>query len=322
MDSHTSEPIASSPHHASNAPLTHAPSPPVTTADAIDADDADAADALDAPADKPLILIESEDAGVHFAFPDLWAYRELLYFLTWRDIKVRYKQTALGAAWAILQPLFLMLIFTLFFGRVAALAPGGVPYPLFAFTGLVPWTFFANAVTNSGNSLVGNANLITKVYFPRLLVPMAAVAAGLVDFALSFVLLVVFMFYYGVELTWQVALLPVLVLLTTLCAMGVGLLLSALNVKYRDIRFALPFMIQLWLFVSSVIVPSSVLPERGRWLLWLNPMSGIIEGYRAALLGQPFDWTALAAAAAITLLLLAFAAFAFRRMEKQFADII
>jgi lipopolysaccharide transport system permease protein len=272
--------------------------------------------------DEPLVKIRPRSSWVALNLADLWDYRELLYFLTWRDIKVRYKQTALGAAWAILQPLFLMLIFTLFFGRVAGLAPGGVPYPLFALTGLVPWTYFANAVTNSGNSLVGNANLITKVYFPRLLVPMAAVAAGLVDFVLSFVLLVVLMFYYDVRLTWHVAMLPALVLLTTLAATGAGLLLSALNVKYRDIRFALPFMIQLWLFASSVIVPSSVLPERGRWLLSLNPMSGIIEGYRAALLGHPFDWTALSISTAITLVLLAFAVLAFRRMEKQFADII
>jgi len=271
---------------------------------------------------EPLVKIRPRTSWVALDLADLWSYRELLYFLTWRDIKVRYKQTALGAAWAILQPLFLMLIFTLFFGRVAGLAPGGGPYPLFAFTGLVPWTFFANAVSSSGNSLVGNANLITKVYFPRLLVPMAAVAAGLVDFALSFVLLVALMFYYGVRPTWQLALLPALVVLTTLCATGVGLLLSALNVKYRDIRFALPFMIQLWLFVSSVIVPSSVLPERWRWLLALNPMSGIIEGYRAALLGQPFDWTALATAAVLTFVVLACAVVAFRRMEKQFADII
>jgi lipopolysaccharide transport system permease protein len=272
--------------------------------------------------DEPLVKIRPRKAWVALNLADLWDYRELLYFLTWRDIKVRYKQTALGAAWALLQPLFLMLIFTLFFGRVAGLAPGGVPYPLFALTGLVPWTFFANAVTNSGNSLVGNANLITKVYFPRLLVPMAAVAAGLVDFVLSFVLLAGLMFYYDVRLTWHLAMLPALVLLTTLAATGAGLLLSALNVKYRDIRFALPFMIQLWLFASSVIVPSSVLPERGRWLLSLNPMSGIIEGYRAALLGHPFDWTALSISTAITLVLLAFAVLAFRRMEKQFADII
>jgi lipopolysaccharide transport system permease protein len=272
--------------------------------------------------DEPLVKIRPRNSWVALDLASLWDYRELLYFLTWRDIKVRYKQTALGAAWAILQPLFLMLIFTLFFGRVAGLAPGGVPYPLFAFTGLVPWTFFANAVTNSGNSLVGNANLITKVYFPRLLVPMAAVAAGLVDFALSFALLVVLMFYYGVNLTWHIAMLPALVVLTTLCATGAGLLLSALNVKYRDIRFALPFMVQLWLFASSVIVPSSVLPERWRWLLSLNPMSGIIEGYRAALLGHPFDWTALSISTAITLVLLAIAVLSFRRMEKQFADII
>ncbi|HEV2802863.1 MAG TPA: ABC transporter permease [Pyrinomonadaceae bacterium] len=271
---------------------------------------------------EPLVRIRPRTSRVALDLGDLWAYRELLYFLTWRDIKVRYKQTVLGAAWAILQPLFLMLIFTLLFARVAGLTPDGVPYPLFAFTGLVPWTFFANAVTTSGNSLVGNANLITKVYFPRMLVPLAAVAAGLVDFALSFALLVALLVYYGVRPTWQLALLPALVVLTTLCAAVTGLLLSALNVKYRDIRFALPFLIQLWLFVSSVILPSSVVPERWRWLLALNPMSGIIESYRAVLLGLPLDWMALLTASLTTLVLLLCSVVVFRRMEKQFADII
>ena len=272
--------------------------------------------------DKPLITIEPGKKWVPLNLRDIWTNRELLYFLTWRDVKVRYKQTALGAAWAILQPVFMMLIFSLFFGRVAGVASEGLPYPLFAFAGLVPWTFFANSVSLSGNSVVTNAGLITKVYFPRMMVPAAAVLAGLVDFALAFVVLIGLMFYYGVGLTANILMLPVLVVLTALFALGVGMWLAALNVKYRDVRFVLPFLIQIWLFVSSVIIPSSAVPERWRWLLALNPMSGIIEGYRAALLGRAFDWPTLATAAAITLGVLVYSAYTFRRMEKSFADII
>jgi lipopolysaccharide transport system permease protein len=252
----------------------------------------------------------------------LWSYRELLYFLTWRDLKVRYKQTALGVAWAVLQPLFMMLVFTLFFGRLASIDTGSVPYPLFAFAGLVPWTFFANAVASSANSLVGSAHLISKVYFPRLLVPVGAVAASLADFALSFLTLVGMLIFYRVEPSASLLMLPVLVALMTLFALGVGLWLSALNVKYRDIRFVLPFGIQLWLFVSSVILPSSAVPERWRWLLILNPMSGIIEGFRAALFGAPFDWRAIGVASVVVFALLVYSAYSFRRMEKSFADII
>ncbi|HYY41820.1 MAG TPA: ABC transporter permease, partial [Pyrinomonadaceae bacterium] len=248
--------------------------------------------------------------------------RELLFFLAWRDVKVRYKQTALGAAWAVLQPLFMMLIFTIFFGRLAGVESGGIPYPLFALAGLVPWTFFANAITASGNSLVGSANLITKVYFPRALVPAAAVAAGLVDFIIAFLTLAGLMLYYRVGLTAHILMLPVLVVLTTLFALGVGMWMSALNVKYRDIRFALPFLIQIWLFVSSVIMPSTTLPVKWRWLLALNPMSAIIEAYRAALFGWPFDWPMLGLAAGITLVVLVYSAYSFRRVEKTFADII
>ena len=272
--------------------------------------------------DKPLVVIEPRRAWFALGLGELWRYRELLYFLTWRDVKVRYKQAALGAAWAVLQPLFLMLIFTIFYGRLAGVATGRVPYPLFAYAGLVLWTFFASAVTNSGNSLVSNANLITKVYFPRMLVPAAAVAACLVDFALAFALLVGLMIYYGVAPTRHLLMLPVLTVLTTLFALGVGLWLSALNAKYRDIRFALPFIVQLWLFVSSVIMPSSAVPARWRWLLVLNPVSGYVEGYRATLFGEAFNWPVLALATALTLCVLAYAAFVFRRMERSFADII
>jgi lipopolysaccharide transport system permease protein len=272
--------------------------------------------------EKPLVTIEPQAWWIGVNLRDLWSYRELLYFLTWRDIKVRYKQTLLGAAWAILQPVFMMLIFTIFFGRLAGVNTGRVPYSLFAFAGLVPWTFFANSVTASGNSLVGSANLITKVYFPRLLVPAGAVAAGFVDFMLASIVLAGLLFFYNVTPTWHILMLPPLIVLTVLFALSVGMWLSALNVKYRDVRFALPFMIQLWLFVSSVILPSSVVPQRFRWLLMLNPMSAIIEGFRSTLLGLPFDGAALLIAAVITLLALVGSAYSFKRMEKHFADII
>jgi homopolymeric O-antigen transport system permease protein len=271
---------------------------------------------------EPLVVIQPSRSWKLVSLKDIWAYRELLFFLTWRDVKVRYKQTALGAAWAILQPLFMMLIFTLFFGRLAGVGSSGIPYPLFALAGLVPWTFFSNAITTSGNSLVGSSNLITKVYFPRLLVPAAAMLAGLVDFALAFAMFVVLMVYYGVLPTVQVLFLPVLVLLTALFALGVGTWMSALNVKYRDVRFALPFLIQLWLFVSSVIMPSSALGPKWRRLLLLNPMSAIIEGYRSSLLGLPFDWTALGIASLLTVVVLIYAFYSFARVERSFADII
>jgi lipopolysaccharide transport system permease protein len=271
---------------------------------------------------EPLVVIQPSRGWKLVSFRDLWAYRELLFFLTWRDVKVRYKQTALGAAWAILQPLCMMVIVTIFFGRLAGVDSGGIPYALFALAGLVPWTFFSNAITQSGNSLVGSANLITKVYFPRLIVPSAAMLAGLVDFALAFVLFIVMMIYYRVAPTVQLLFFPVMLLMTELFALGVGTWFAALNVKYRDVRFALPFLIQIWLFVSSVILPSSALPQKYRWLLMLNPMSGIIEGYRSALFGLPFDWPALGVAAAITVAVLFYAIYSFARVERSFADII
>lgn len=270
----------------------------------------------------PVVTIQPTRSFSLQKIGEIWTYRELLYFLTWRDVKVRYKQTALGATWAILQPLFMMVIFTIFFGRLAGVATNGIPYPVFALAALVPWTFFANSVTASANSLVGSANLITKVYFPRLIVPTAAMLAALIDFFLSFVLLAVLMVFYRVVPTTQILLLPVLILLTGAFALAVGIWMSALNVKYRDVRFALPFLIQLWLFVSSVIVPSSAVPQKWRWLLWFNPMSGIIEGYRAALFGVPFDWTSLGIASILTILALLYATFSFSRVERSFADII
>lgn len=252
----------------------------------------------------------------------LWTYRELLYFLTWRDVKVRYKQTLLGAAWAILQPLLTMLIFTLFFGRLARIPSNGIPYPLFAYAGLLPWTFFSNAISNGGMSLVGNATLITKVYFPRMLIPAAAVGAGLVDFMMACVVLGVLMVYYHVSVTWSFLMLPVLILGTTMLALGVGMWMAALNVQYRDIKHALPFFVQLWMFATPIIYPADMIPAQWRWVLSLNPMAPMIEGYRAALFGRPFHWDALGVSAALTIATLVYSAYAFKRMEKDFADIV
>ena len=317
MDSHTSEPIAS-PRHAvaaTTAPVTHAPPPSETNAD--DSDHTH----LALP-DRPLIRIESEEMGVQFAFSDLWSYRELLYFLTWRDIKVRYRQTALGAAWAIIQPLASMLLFTLIFNRIAGFDTGRVPYPLFAYTGLLIWTFFSNAVTNSTNSLITNTNLITKVYFPRAFIPAAAVAAGLVDLTIASLILVGLVVYYGITPTWSIALVPLFLLLSMLLALAVGMLISALTVKYRDLRHALPFLIQSWMFASPVIYPANRVPGGWRHLIALNPLTGIIEGFRAALFGGEFDPVATLLGVTVTLALLAGSFYLFRRIEETFADII
>src|SRR5215469_8697341 len=272
--------------------------------------------------DRPVVSIRPPRRWAALNLRDLWAYRELTYFLIWRDVKVRYKQTVLGIAWAILQPLLTMLIFTLFFGKLAGIPSDNVPYPIFAYAGLLPWTFVSSAVTSSGNSLVGSSNLISKVYFPRMIIPMSAVGAALVDFGIGFVLLAVLMAYYGVALTWSLLIVPALVVLTAVIALGVGMLLSALNVKYRDVRHALPFFVQLWMFLTPIIYPASIVPTRWRWLLALNPLTGVIEGYRASLFGRSFNWSALAISFAIGLGLLICSAYTFRRMEKSFADII
>lgn len=267
-------------------------------------------------------LIKSEEAGVELNLGELWKYRELLYFLTLRDIKVRYKQTVMGLAWVIIQPLTTMLIFTLVFNRFVRLDPGPLPYPLFALSGLLLWLFFANAVTNSTNSLVSNANLITKVYFPRMFIPAASVGAGLVDLAVAFLLLVALVFYYGVTLTSNLLLFPLFILMMTLLALGVGLLSAALTVKYRDLRHALPFLIQLWMFASPVIYPTNIVPERWKWLLTINPVAGIIEGFRASLSGGAFNWMHLSISAALTIVLLLSAIYIFRRFEDTFADVV
>ena len=269
------------------------------------------------------IVIRPSSGWQALRLGELWSYRELLYFLVWRDVKVRYKQTALGAAWAIIQPLFTMLIFSLFFGRLAKVPSDGVPYPVFSFAALVPWTFFATALTNASNSLIGSANLITKVYFPRLTMPVASVLSGLVDFALAFVVLLGMMVWYGVLPTAQILWLPVLVVLSVITALAAGIWLGAVNVKYRDVRYAVPFLVQLWMFATPVAYPSSLLPEQWRAVYALNPMVGVIEGFRWALLGtdtRPGPMLAVSSAAAV--LLLVASVLYFRRVERHFADLV
>jgi len=267
-------------------------------------------------------LIKSEEAGVQLNLGELWHYRELLYFLTLRDIKVRYKQTLMGVAWVIIQPLTTVLIFTLVFNRFVRLDTGSLPYPLFALSGLLLWLFFANAVTNSTHSLVSNANLITKVYFPRMFIPAASVGAGLVDLGIAFLLLIVLCFYYGVAFTLNILLLPLFILMMALLALGVGLLSAAVTVKYRDLRHALPFIIQLWMFASPVIYPTSIVPEKWKWLVIINPVAGIIEGFRASLTGSSFDWVHVSISAIITLAVLVCSVYIFRRFEDTFADVV
>ncbi|MFI5174832.1 MAG: ABC transporter permease [Terriglobia bacterium] len=272
--------------------------------------------------EKPLVTIEQSLPWVSLRLGDLWTYRELLYFLTWRDIKVRYKQTALGAAWALIQPLFMMILFAFAFGKLVRVPTEGVPAPLFYYVAILPWMFFSNALASSSNSLIANSNLITKVYFPRMIIPIAAVGAGLLDFAIAFVLLIGLIPYYKVVLTWRIVFIPILVCLTTLLASAFGMWMAALSVKYRDVRHALPFIIQLWMFATPIIYPLSLVPPTWRWLIALNPLTGIIEGYRASLFGHPMDWTGLAVSAGLTLIFTYFFAHIFRHMERSFADVI
>ncbi|MGA2410061.1 MAG: ABC transporter permease [Candidatus Binataceae bacterium] len=272
--------------------------------------------------ETPLVTIKGGRRWASLDLLELWHYRDLFYFLIWRDVKVRYKQTLLGVAWAVLQPLLTMVIFTVLFGRLARVPSDGQPYPIFVYAGLLPWNFFATAVTASSNSLVGNAALITKVYFPRLVIPGSAVCAGLVDFAIAAAILFAMCLYYHVGAGLGLLMLVPLTLLATMFAAASGLWLSAMNVKYRDVRYALPFMIQIWMYLTPVIYPISFIPRRWRWAAMLNPMGGIIEGFRAAIFNRPFNWTGLAVAAAITAAVFLYAAYDFRRMERAFADVI
>jgi lipopolysaccharide transport system permease protein len=284
---------------------------------------------LVAPPELAITVIEPERGWTGLQLRELWAYRELLFFLVWRDVKVRYKQTFLGAAWAILQPLAAMVVFTIFFGRLARVGSDGLPYPLFSYAGLLPWTFFAQGLSQSSDSLVGSQNLIKKVYFPRLVIPTSSVLGGLVDFALAFVVLIGMMAWYRVVPSAAVAALPLLLLLAFATALGVGMWLSALNVQYRDVRYVVPFFIQLWLFVTPVIYPMSQvtakLAELGlpAWLYGLNPMAGVVEGFRWALLGTGrAPGSVLAASSAVAVALVVSGAYYFRRMEKTFADVV
>ena len=255
-------------------------------------------------------------------FRELWRYRELAYFLCWRDIKVRYKQTALGALWAVLQPVLLMAVFTVI-GRAVKVPSDNIPYPIFVFSGLLAWQYFANALNAAGNSLVNSSHLITKVYFPRLITPASAALAGLVDFAIGAAALACLMVYYRFALGWGVLLVPYLVCFTFLTALGVGLWLSALNVEYRDVRHIIPFLIQVGMFVTPVIYPVSVLPDRWQALLYMNPMAGLIENYRACVVGlTPINWSALALSNCGTVVILLSGLMYFRRMEYTFADVI
>lgn len=272
--------------------------------------------------ETPIVKIKPGSQWLDLDLKDLWIYRELLYFLTLRDIKVRYKQTAIGVLWAILQPILTTAIFTVIFSQFARFDSLQIPYPLFALSGLLLWLFTNTSITTASNSLVGNSNLVTKIYFPRLIVPLAATFSGSVDFALGLVLLAVFMIYYGVGLTWQIIFAPVFIVLTIALALSLGTLFAALNVRFRDVKFALPFALQIWMFVSPIFYPASVLSEKWRVVFAFNPLTGILEGFRAALFGGQFDWFVIAVSVVIIFVLMLISLFVFKRMEDDFADLI
>lgn len=278
---------------------------------------------LESPGREPTIVIEARKGLFHLDLRAIWQYRELLYFLSWRDVKIRYKQTVLGAAWAIIQPLLTMVIFTIVFGKFAKIPSDNLPYPIFAYTALLPWHYFSQAVSRSGESLVQSAQLISKVYFPRLIMPIAASLTPLVDFAVAFVILLGMMLWFGVTPTWGILALPVFLLLAQSTALAVSLFLSAMNVKYRDVRYAIPFLVQVWMYASPVAYPVSLVPEKWRFLYSLNPLVGVIDGFRWALLGKENpDFRIMAISAAVVLLLLLGGLVYFKRMERTFADVI
>jgi lipopolysaccharide transport system permease protein len=267
--------------------------------------------------------IQPTRGWVSLKLHELWSYRELLYFLVWRDLKVRYKQTALGAAWAVIQPFFTMLVFSIFFGRLAGVPSDGFPYPLFVFTALVPWQFFANGLAQSSNSLVGSQHLITKVYFPRLVIPIGSVLSGVVDFVIALAVLFGMLFYYSVMPGLTILTVPLFFLLALITALGVGLWLSALNVEFRDVRYVIPFLTQFWLFATPVAYPSSLLHGNWRFLYALNPMVGVVDGFRWAMLGTDAPpWGTLTVSSIAATLILISGAFYFRRMERSFADVV
>jgi lipopolysaccharide transport system permease protein len=280
---------------------------------------------LAAPVDlpeRPVIKIRPADTGVGIDLGELWAHRELFYLLVWRDLKVRYKQTLLGSTWTILQPLLLALVFTVFLGKLMRVPSDGIPYPAFAYVGLVAWSFFANACTGSSYSLIGNAHLINKVYFPRLLIPCAVVAVRLLDFLVASLILVPVLLYQGLTPSWSLLIFPLFALELTLLSLGCGLLLAALNIKYRDVGTLLPVALQLWMFVSPVVYPLTLVPEQWRGVYALNPLVGIIEGIRGVVFGRELNSYATAVSVVITVSLLIFSVYCFRRAEGKFADVV
>jgi lipopolysaccharide transport system permease protein len=267
-------------------------------------------------------VIEPRSGWHMLNWRELWAYRELLWVLTSRDIKVRYKQTVLGAAWAIIRPVAIMAIFSIVFGSLAKMPSDGLPYPVFVYAALLPWTFFAGSVSASAQSLVGSAHLVSKVYFPRLIIPLSSAGAALVDLGVSAVILLLMMGWYNVGWTWQLLAVPPMAVALSFTALGVGTLLSAATVSYRDFSHITPFLVQIWMYITPVVFPISLVPERWHWLLYLNPMTGLIEGFRSAFLGTPFNFVALSASLAITVVVFVLAIATFERVERRFADVI
>jgi len=271
---------------------------------------------------EQVLIIEPRGKLAGFQFRELWNYRELLRFLVVRDIKVRYKQTILGGLWAVLQPFMNMIVFTIFFGHLAKVPSDGLPYPIFVYTALLPWQFFSGGIGSSGNSLVANSNLISKVYFPRMIIPAASLGAGCLDFLIAFGMLILMMVYYGIYPGWSIFLFPFLMVLVAVAALGVGMIMAALNVAYRDFRYVIPFLVQFWLFATPVIYPASLVPEKWRWLINLNPMAGLITGIRSSLLNLPLFWTDIWISGTMSIGLFVIGIVYFKKMERRFADII
>jgi lipopolysaccharide transport system permease protein len=273
--------------------------------------------------EMPVVRIEPSRGWISPKLREVWEYRELMFFFIWRDVRVRYKQTALGASWAILQPFLTMVVFSLFFGKLAKLPSDGVPYPIFSFAALVPWTLFANGLGKSSDSLVNNSNMIKKIYFPRLIMPISTVFSGLVDFSLAFLVLLGMMVAYGILPTVNILWLPLFLLLALVSALAVGLWLCALNVHYRDVKYVVPFITQIWMFATPIVYSSKLLDEKWRIVYGLNPMAGVVEGFRWALLGtDTAPGPMIAVSSLVAVLILVTGAFYFRRMEKTFADVV
>ncbi len=269
------------------------------------------------------IILEPPRGWLNLRLNELWFYRELLFFLIWRDIKVRYKQTVLGAAWAVLQPLMTMIVFSIIFGRLGKLPSNGIPYPVFTFAALLPWQLFARALSDASISLIGNQNMVTKIYFPRIFLPSASVLGGLLDFGISFIILLILMVIYDIPFTWAILTVPLFLGLCLMTALAVGLWLSSLNVRFRDVKYITPFLLQFWMYASPVAYSSSLIPEEWRFLYGLNPMAGVVEGFRWALLGQEFSVSSFLPVSVIAVgLLFLSSLFYFQRMELTFADVV